>query len=170
MRHHFLTLLAVAFPLSGLATPLLANDDATFSHCAPLFSQAAALRQSWDDYKAREPALISLQAKLERAKNEDLAEVRRLEDILEIMQNSDEVWAKYRHAYDRYETSHMNLNEFLSEASNLFERAKYYRDQSDLVYDRISGECPDTMSTSLLQAKCGQGNGGYTAICTAFGM
>ena len=147
-----------------------AKDEATFDHCADLFSQATTYKASWDSYKDREPAMLATQSKLKRALAEDEAEVVRLEKILKIMQDSEDVRAKYHRAYDRYKRTHRGVEEFHQEASALFERANSDRQKSDRAWGRISNECPGEMNTRFLQKKCAPGYEQYRAICAAFGQ
>ncbi|WP_108839406.1 hypothetical protein [Tateyamaria sp. Alg231-49] len=147
-----------------------AKEEATFNHCADLFSQATAYKASWDSYKADEPALKAMQSKLKRALAEDEAEVVRLEKILKIMQDSEEVRAKYHRAYDRYKRTHGGVEEFHQEASALFDKANNNRQKSDRTWDRISNECPNELNTQFLQAQCSPGDKRYRAICASFGQ
>ena len=87
-----------------------------------------------------------------------------------IMQDSEDVRAKYHRAYDRYKRTHRGVEEFYQEASAMFERANGDRKKSDRAWDRISNECPDEMNTQFLQIKCAPGYEQYRAICAAFGQ
>ncbi|WP_299350346.1 hypothetical protein [uncultured Shimia sp.] len=169
MRNFGFRTLVACLAISGV-TPAVLADESSFERCAPLYQKAAAHRLEWDAYKHAEDRLFDIRDYIVRRRDIERDEVDRLEAILKIMQDSDEVWDKYHRAFDRYERAENDLESFSNEASDMYEEARWHYDRSQETYSRISQECPDKMNSSFLETRCSQGNSGYDAICDAFGM
>lgn len=155
------------------AAPLWAqsSNDSLFRTCAGYYNAMRSYARDWDHFQTVDkPEMNRRYSYLESVHDAELAEVKRLQQIAEIMQSSDEVWDKYYRAFDRYEQAASDLDNFADDANRVVNAMNSAQEQRELLGRRVTSECPNSWNGEFIRGRCNSGNSDYDAICLVYGL
>lgn len=150
-----------------MAQEMKSNPD-LFSQCADDYNNRAVYRARLEDGISLAKYMNAERSKLEDTINVHATEIKRLDEILEIMRNSDSVKNKRDRAYRRYSIAFDEYNEF--NVGFKRERAAYQHnaDRANSISDRIRSQCLGTWSGKILGRFCGHDYKRYQRFCAVF--
>lgn len=163
---------AIIVQFAVFCNPLMAQEIKSnpdlFIQCADDYNERAVYLDRMEDGESRAKYMNAERADLEAEIDIHETEIRRLDEILEIMRNSDSVWDKRDRAFRRYSNAFDAYDEFNIGFKR--ERADYQRnvDRSNGILRRIRSQCLGTWSGEILGQFCGHNYNRYQLFCAKF--
>jgi len=167
LRKLWLSLGLVFLALPAVAQDVKSNPD-LFLQCADYDNSYRAVRAEMDSRTSDAHYMNDQKARLEDRINDHERELKRLDEILKIMRNSDSVWDKRDREYNRYTRTFDEYDDFMVGFRNARHNFDRLIDRSDSLYASLKRECFGTWSGSILGSYCGQGSSRTQAFCSRF--
>jgi septal ring factor EnvC (AmiA/AmiB activator) len=160
-----LVLLFLAVP--SMAQTAKSNPD-LFLQCADYDNSFRAIKAQMNSENTEAEYMSDQKRQLENRIDDHEREINRLDEILKIMRNSDNVWAKRDREFQRYTRAFEEYDDFMVGFNRSRQNYQRMIDRSKHLRDELKGQCFGTWSSSILDEYCGQGNSRMQAFCSRF--
>ena len=144
------------------------NNPDLFLQCADYDNSYRSVGAQMDNADSEADYMNAQRDRYEDQINDHERELKRLDEILKIMRNSDSVWDKREREYRRYSNTFDEYENFMVDYRRAFKGFQKLIDQSKSLTSRLNDDCFGTWSGEVLGRYCGKNDNRVQAFCSRF--